>query len=291
MRESPNQSRLLINLHGLILWSLAAVALLATSPVASAATIGGVASSVVGSSPFNVDGCQSIKSVPLDTVQDSFSLGSSIACRGESASVNLRGNAATASIGLQALANSGADRGAQANALVGLSDRWTFVLPGSVKTGTILTIPVSFILHGTVGSGSSPAGSPFPFLDYVYSIIDPQQGFSQFQETGSIKSPGVFAETFSGPIKLINRGPGLGMIADVEMSLSVPGLTTGSVDFLNTAEISLLLPDGVSVRTSSGVPIDFDTASKIPEPGTWALLAGPLGWLISRMIRRREGSA
>jgi quercetin dioxygenase-like cupin family protein len=163
------------------------------------------------------------------------------------------------------------------NAFVGLIDRWIFTLPTSVTTGTILSFPVSFTLDGTVAPGSSYRSSFSSFMNYVFSISDPQQGLSQFQQTGSITSPGVYADTFSGIINLINRGPGLGMVADVEMNLWIPGLESGLIDFYNTARISLDLPAGVSVTTSTGLPLTFEGSPVVPEPGS---VPEPMSWML-----------
>jgi quercetin dioxygenase-like cupin family protein len=249
--------------------------------------IGGVAGAHAGGSP----GCQDTKVVPLATVQNSLALNASVACQGESASVDLYANAANTSMGMKASANSGVGFGAQVNAFVGLSDRWIFTHPASVATGTILSIPVSFTLDGSVAPGSTYRRSFSRFMDYVFTIADPQQGLSQFQQTGSITTPGVYADVFSGIIKLINRGPGLGMLADVEMNLWIPGLESGLIDFYNTARISLNLPDGVSVTTSIGLPLTFGNPPVVPDPGSvpepasWMLVMAGLAGVLSRTRR------
>lgn len=265
----------------------AGLVLCAVGTNASAALIGGVAAAHAGGSP----GCQDTKAVPLNTVQNNLALSASVACLGESASVDLYADASTASVGMKASANSGVMLGAQVNAFVGLIDRWVFTLPASVATGTILSFPVSFTLDGNIAPGSSYRSSFSSFMNYVFTISDPQQGLSQFQQTGSITSPGVYADTFSGIINLINRGPGLGMVADVEMNLWIPGLESGLIDFYNTAKISLDLPAGVSVTTSTGLPVTFGTPPVVPEPGSvpepasWMLLMTGLAGLA---VRRRR---
>lgn len=261
---------------------------------ASATMIGGVAAAHAGGGP----GCQDTKVVPLTTVQNNLALSASTACLGESASVDLYADAAIASMGMKATANSGPKLGAQVNAFVGLSDRWVFTLPASVTAGTILSFPVSFTLDGSVAPGSSYRSSFSSFMNYVFTISDPQQGYSQFQtfqKTGAITTAGVYADTFSGIINLINRGPGLGMLADVEMNLSIPGLESGSIDFYNTAKIFLELPDGVSVTSSSGLPVRFGNPPVVPEPGsvpepaTWMLLLAGLAGVVG--CRRRPAAA
>jgi len=256
------------------------------APNASATLIGGVAGAYSGGSL----GCQDTKAVPLTTVQNHLVLSASASCLGQPASAGLYADAATASVGVKASA-SGVESGSQAGAFVGLMDRWVFTLPASVATGTILSFPVSFTLDGNIAPGSSYQSNFASFLSYVFTISDPQRGYSPFQtfqETGNITSPGVYADTFSGIINLINRGPGLGMLADIEMNLWIKGLDSGMIDFYNTAKISLDLPDGVSVRTSSGLPLDFGKPpvdpepSSVPEPATWTLmllgLAGAVGF-------------
>ena len=256
----------------------------ATGTGASAALIGGVAGAYAGGPP-----CQDTKVVPLTTVQDHLNLSASAACAGHSASVDLYADAATASVGIKATA-SGVNSGSQSDATVSLYDRWIFTLPASVATGAILSFPVSFTLDGSVAPGSSYQSNFPSFMDYVFTISDPQRGYSPFQtfqKTGSITSPGVYADTFSGIINLINDGPSLGMVADIEVLQSIYGLDAGLIDFYNTAKISLDLPDGISVRTSSGLPLDFGNPptepepGNVPEPASWTLmllgLAGVVG--------------
>jgi quercetin dioxygenase-like cupin family protein len=253
----------------------AGLVLCATGTNASAALIGGVAGAYAGGSP----GCQDTKAVPLTTVQNHLALSASAACLGQSATADLYADAATTSVGMKASA-SGVNFGSQANAFVGLIDRWVFTLPASVATGTILSFPVSFTLDGSVAPGSSYRSSFSSFMNYVFTISDPQQGYSPFQtfqQTGSITTPGVYADTFSGIIKLINRGPGLGMLADVEMNLWIPGLESGLIDFYNTAKISLDLPDGVSVTTSTGLPLSFGKPPVVPEPNS---VPEPASWML-----------
>ena len=266
--------------------------LCATGSNASAAMIGGVASVHAGGSP----GCQDAKAVPLTTLQNNLAMSASVACLGESASVDLYADAATTSIGMQGFADPVFKLGAQVNAFVGLIDRWLFTLPASVPTGTILSFPVSFTLDGSVAPGSSYRSSFSSFMNYVFTISDPQQGYSPFQtfqKTGSITTPGVYADTFSGIINLINRGPFFGMMADIEMNLWIPGLESGSIDFYNTAKIFIDLPDGVSVTTSTGLPLTFVTPPVVPEPGsvpepaTWMLLTIGLVGVVGS--KRRQG--
>ncbi len=270
------------------------LALCAAVSEASATMIGGVAAAHAGGSP----GCQDTKVVPLTTVQNSVALSASTACLGESASVDLYADAATTSIGVKSAANPAAGLGTQGNAFVGLIDRWVFTLPASVATGTILSFPVSFTLDGSVALGSTYRSNFLRYMDYVFTISDPQQGYSQFQQTfqktGSITSPGVYADTFSGIINLINRGPGLGMLADVEMNLWIPGLESGLIDFYNTAKIFLDLPAGVSVTTSTGLPVIFGEPpvgpepGSVPEPATWMLLMAGLAGVVG--CRRRPSA-
>jgi hypothetical protein len=261
---------------------------------ASAAMLGGAATANAGGINGAMTGCNRSNSVPLTTVQDTFALSVSAACFGESSSVDMYANALTAKIGLKASSNPGTDLGAVAYAQVGLIDRWIFSVPASVAPLTFMTIPVSFRFEGTVAPGSTYQPVFGRLMTYGFTISDPQQGFGPlqtFQRLGSITAPGVYLETFSGDLRLIYRGPGLGMLADVDMSLSVPGLQSGSIDFFNTASISLVLPDGVGVTTSSGMPLNFGNSSAVPEPATWMMLAsGLLGILISRVNRSRHAS-
>jgi len=241
--------------------------------------IGGVASIVAG-----LGACHDNQLVPQDTVQDSFVLNAATSCLAQSAFANLEASALVPSIGLEANSNPGGSFGSQAAAQVHSYDRWKFTVPAGTPMGAMFLIHVTFSLDGTVAPGSL---TNFPsYLNYVFSIIDPQQGFSQFQQTGSITAPGVYALTFPGAISLEYWGPALGMLADVEMTLSVPGLDSGSIDFLHTGSISLGLPNGVTVATSSGQELTFATPSAVPEPDTYMLLCPGLVALFARRPRR-----
>ncbi len=70
-------------------------------PAAAIATTGGAISPVGGG-----DACNVTASVPLNTLQDDFRLSRDIGCAGPSSSAQLRGSAATASVGLRAASSS-----------------------------------------------------------------------------------------------------------------------------------------------------------------------------------------
>lgn len=264
----------------------AGLALATIGSSASASMIGGVAAAHAGGG----SGCQDTHSVPLTTVQNSMALSASVGCLTESASVDMYADAATASLGVQASAIPNAALGTQANALVGLIDRWIFTLPAGVATGAMLSIPVSFTLDGNITPLSSYRSSYERFMDYGFSILDLGNTTSQFSRYGRITAPGVYSNVFSGVINLINGGPGLGMMAEIDMSLNIPGLEVGLIDFYHTARISLDLPDGVSVATASGLPLDFGShivpdPVSLPEPASWMLLMIGLAGVVSHTRR------
>jgi len=262
----------------------AATLLAAGGSRVSGAMMGGAASTVAG-----LGACHDNQLVPLDTVQDSFVLNATASCLGQSASVTMQASALVPSIGLEASSNPAATFGSQAAALVSSRDRWAFTVPADTPTGTLFLLPVTFSLDGKISPGSITG---FPsYLNYVFAIIDPQQGFSQFQQTGSITAPGVYALTFGGAISLKYWGPSLGMLADVEMTLSAPGLDSGSIDFLHTGSISLHLPNGVTVATSSGQQLTFADSSDVPEPATCMLFGSGLIALLARRARSRPSQS
>ena len=232
--------------------------------------------------------CNQGKLVALDTLQDTFLLNGATGCNGTSASVDMHGEAATAQVGLRASSSGDGFGSSQAAAQVYFSDHWLLTLPAGSAVGTY-TIPVSLTLEGSISPGSLTAFNRF--MDYSMSIRDLYSGLSPstlFTAYGSFAATGTFSQTFGGSVDFRYFGPGsaLPTTAEVIISLSLPGLNEGVVDFYNTASISMQLPAGFSATTSSGVPLVF---APVPEPATYALMLAGLGFLAWEARRRRRG--
>jgi hypothetical protein len=264
--------------------AFAATCLLAASGGASAtAQLGGVVSA-----GFVAGGglCAKNKQVPLTTPQDTFALSLAAACvDGSSASGDLHAEAATRSIGLRVSAAGASTVAAQ----VGFVDQWLLSVAPGTPIGTY-TIPVSFKLDGTVSAGTAPFfGS---FLSYVFGTRDLYGGSapgSALSVSDKVTATGAFSQTFAGTVNFRYFGPGSGLplTAEVEMILFVPHLENGTIDFYNTASVSMTLPDGWSAATLSGLPLSF--APPVPEPASGELLALGLGWLVLMRAQRRPG--
>jgi hypothetical protein len=76
------------------------------------------------------------------------------------------------------------------------------------------------------------------------------------------------------------------MTALVEMTLSVPQLNAGSIDFSNTAVASIALPPGFTATSSSGITSVF---LPVPDPDAIALWAVGLCALGCLVLRQRVG--
>jgi len=272
------------------------VCLLAILPFAdeanAAAFIGGTISSYAGTGA-----CSDPKFVSNGTAQDTFVLNSAAACGGGSASGAIRGDAASASVGLFATSSGNGFGSSGVAGQVAFTDKWLLTVPVGTSVG-YFNVPVSLKLDGSVSPGAVDDASFGRFLDYNLTISDlynPLAPGNSFSALGKITTPGNFALTFDGSVNLYYWGPGsLPTTALVEMSLFLPALFEGTVDFYNTASITLDLPAGYSATTSSGLPLNFasvpvDPPSGVPEPVTLALFSAGLAGAVA--MRRRTKKA
>ena len=259
-----------------LIWLGAACAALAyTAQAEATARIGGVVSMNAGTGA-----CRNDQLVDSNTAQDTFHLYGATSCLGGSASAELRADAATGSIGLRAASAGSGQGSSQVATQLQFSDQWSIAVPAGTPFGTI-TLPVTVLLEGNVTPGALYDPSSGSFMAYSMAI-GPLFSFADFNPNGNIKTSGHYASTFNGSVSLTYTGQPLK--AAVSMSLLVPALVEGTLDFYNTASISLLLPPGYSATTSSGLPLVF--AAAVPEPASAALLAFGLGLLL--MARRRK---
>ena len=247
----------------------------------AAATIGGVTSVLAGNGS-----CNDSHLVPGSTSQDTFALSSATACSGGSASADIRGDAATASIGLRATSSGNGFGSSRADAQVQFTDRWLLSGPASTPINSYVKIPVSIRLDGSISPAAvfdvGALGYSL-FIGDFYHVLRP--GSSLFAH-GRLTTSGVYSLLFEGDVDFFNFGPGsLPMSAQVELNLDVGSLLEGTVDFYNTASVSLKLPPGFSATTSSGVPLVF---APVPEPGTVLLMLAGLSLLWRRSRRRAD---
>ena len=238
-------------------------ALTLAGPAAATATMGGVISLIGGSGICNVSAL-----VPLDTAQDNFLLSRATGCVGTSSDAQLRGSAATASVGMRAASSGNGLGSSQVAAQVYLADQWQISVPVGTPLGP-LTLPVSLHLEGSISPAALEAGFG-RFLDYGMNI-GVFRSFSALSAYGFITTTGAFAQTFNGSVTWQYTGQPLR--ASIELSLAMQGLNEGVLDFYNSAAASIQLPAGYSATTSSGLSLVF---APVPEPSPTALLAAGL---------------
>jgi len=262
-----------------VVLALACAGSLCAGPAGATAQIGGVINAIAGAGL-----CNDTQSVPNSTAQDSFALSAATACDGGSASGAVRGDAATASIGIKGSSSPSGSSSSQVAGQISFVDTWLLGVPTGTPQG-IFTIPVTITLDGSVSPGAVLDNTFGRFMDYNLTISDaynPLGVGGSFSALGSITASGTYAQTFTGSVNFTSWGPGglLPSKATVELSMFIPDLVAGDLDFYNTASIALDLPPGFSATTSSGLPLTFATTTPpndgVPEPLTLSIFAAGL---------------
>lgn len=225
--------------------------------------------------------CNKSSLIPLDTLQDSFALNLTAPCAAGSAGGNLKGSAASGSVGLKVFATGTGAVAAQ----VSLMDNWVLTPPVGTLAGDYL-IPVHLHVDGTITAGATSQRPSF--LDYGLTLRDLYGGLAPpaiFTAYGSVAATGAYSKTFDSVLSVHYYGPGGGLKTTVEttVQMSVFQLEHGTVDFYNTAFAALDLPAGWTAVTSSGLPV-----VAVPEPGTAILMLCGAAALVARR-RLRAG--
>jgi hypothetical protein len=267
-------------------WIASPLLALAVCGPATATTISGVAGAIASSGA-----CNDTKQVQANTsaaVRDTLELHAATSCNGQSASVDLRGDSATATIGIKASANGTSTGSSQAAGEVALHDTWVFTVAPGHAPQTFISIPVSITLEGNISSDAIFDPVFGRFLDYSLFVTDFYTNLGLLP-SGKIATTGAFSQTFSGNVDLDYFGlNSLQSKLNIALQMDIVSLLHGTVDFYNTASISLDLPEGVSVVTSSGLPLRFGSpvVGAVPEPGTIPLLLAGLAIIGYRVSGR-----
>jgi len=216
-------------------------------------------------------------------------------------------------------ANPADAQGAQGNSTASFFD--TITIGGSYSGPVQLRMEVSgaFLMNIPYGNYGSATGPLDPGVTAQLFMWDPndrdrsmveavafvEQYTSQFlihveQERGSVldnaNSSGIFADPADVRLVLTTSflvtpsTPAftfealLGSHTDINALAVAPGETRVSeVNFAHTADLSLILPEGVPWTSESGVFLQ-SVPESVPEPGAWALLAA--GMLLLSVVGR-----
>lgn len=195
------------------------------------------------------------------------------AANGASASGAARADLTTGSVGLELFARPVAGGYAGGAGQSSLTDRLHFAVAGGLDPGEDLLVGVTFTIAGTL--------SPDALFQPIYGrFLDYSLSFSDFTASGTVTAtPGPGPSTFSEVVSLTSPF----LTADVAMTLFVPGIEQGGVEFLDAATVELDLPAGVTFTSESGV---FLTA---PESTSTALAVASVSTLAC-LCRRRSRS-
>ncbi len=173
------------------------------------------------------------------------------------------------------------------------NDRVTFTVAGA-NASTLTRVKAKASLHA---ASMMNAGIGYRFADAAFSANSSfDSGFSMFMRSltdvyYAENRPGnrAFSSWVDGDTRHFEWEfdiLGASAFYIVEGSLFGQAWDGGSTDLINTARVSLVLPQGVSFTSGSG---DFLTAvGGVPEPDTWAMLIAGFG-LVGAVSRRRHG--
>jgi MYXO-CTERM domain-containing protein len=167
---------------------------------------------------------------------------------------------------------------------VSLTDRLHFTVPGGLAAGEDLLVGVTFTLAGSLSPDALFDPIYGRFLDYDLNFYDWASSFDPEHQLATFGK--LTATPFAGPLVLskVVKIRGDFLLATVSMTLSVPGISQGSVEFLDLmdgATIALDLPPGVTFTSESG------TFLSAPEPDA-ALMAATVLALGAIGGRRRR---
>jgi hypothetical protein len=163
-----------------------------------------------------------------------------------------------------------------------------FDLPDGVDS---LEVPVTWTFEGSTDfEGGFPNGLYGYFRLTTFSNLDTVEFADLNVASNPIWEEGTYLFTFTDMLT-INEVD----LYQLQMSLGLAMIGTGTLDYGNTAYFNIDLPQGVSLISSSGVllsdPIRQEPGA-VPEPATWATLVvgfGAVGYLVRR-ARRRDHS-
>lgn len=245
---------------------------------AQAHSVGGTVSIFAG-----VPNCNDSGQVVDSQLTSATAIAGCIAGNGASASGVTSADLAAGSIGIELFASPITGGYAGAAAQTSIIDQLHFTVPGGLAPGEDLLVGVTFTLSGSLSADALFDPIYGRFLDYDLNFydwaspFDPEHGLTEFGKLTT--APFAGSLVFSQVVKI--RGDFL--LANVSMYLTVPGITQGSLEFLDLldgARIELDLPPGVTFTSLSGA---FLAA---PEPASTTLGAASL--LALACLRQRR---
>lgn len=189
---------------------------------------------------------------------------------GRSARAFGSGNLSTGEMRIFAEASTGGTGGSFASAVINVVDTLTFQLPAGMSTATI---GFGLDVHGTT-SGVAPGALLEAGIDLQGQGFIGPTSFSEIFAAGGNVPPALIDTQIFGEI-VVSDGASIRVVPSLRADL-----TAGTIDFSNTAAVSLTMPGGVTFTSESGGFLSQSPAV-VPEPGTNLLLLGGLSiaWL------------